>query len=86
MQIKHVIIASLVAIVVLAAFNIVSNQRHDSQRTAMLSETAQSDAPTVAQNDTSLGQQPKAILDDANHKIDVATAQNEQQLAAADQE
>lgn len=86
MPIKPIIIASLIAIVLLAGFNLISNQRHNSQRTAMLSETAQSDAPTVAQNDTPLGQQPKAILDDANRKINTAEQQSEQQLAAADQE
>lgn len=86
MQIKHIIIASLIAIVLLAGFNIISNQRHDSQRSAMLSETAEAEAPVAAQDNTPLGDQPKAILDDANRKIDAASAQNEQQLAAADQE
>ncbi|WP_169392793.1 MULTISPECIES: hypothetical protein [Psychrobacter] len=86
MQIKHVIIASLVAIVMLAGFNIISNQRHDSQRSAMLNQNDQTAEPLTTPNSTPLGKQPKAILDDANSKIDAAQKQSNQQLAAADQQ
>lgn len=88
MQMKHVIIASIVAIVMLAGFNIISGMRHDSQRSAMLSRTespASLDSQT-AQEPTSLGNQPKAILNDAQSKIDAAQLQNEKQLATAEQE
>lgn len=96
MQIKHLIIFSLVGIMALLAFNIINDYQRDKDREMALSSTTseQKTAHTLV-SDTSnsnniankpLGEQPKAILDDATTKIDQAQQTDQARLAQMDDE
>jgi len=85
MQMKHLIIFAVVGMVVLLGFNVMNGSQREQNREviaasseAAVSENNGSDMRNANDSDTSdiaskpLGQQPKAILDDATTKIDQA--------------
>ncbi|WP_440827079.1 hypothetical protein [Psychrobacter cryohalolentis] len=85
MQMKHLIIFAVVGMVVLLGFNIMNGSQREQNREviaasseAAVSENNGSDTRNANDSHTSdiaskpLGQQPKAILDDATTKIDQA--------------
>lgn len=96
MQIKHLIIFSLVGIMALLAFNIINDYQRDKDSEMALSSTTYEQKTTgTLVSDTSnsnniankpLGEQPKAILDDATTKIDQAQQTDQARLAQMDNE
>ncbi len=96
MQIKHLIIFSLVGIMALLAFNIINDYQRDKDSEMALSSTTSEQKTTgTLVSDTSnsnniankpLGEQPKAILDDATTKIDQAQQTDQARLAQMDNE
>ena len=77
MEMKHLIIFAVVGMVALLGFNMLNGNQRDKNREAI---TASSE-PELVNNDNNgtsdiasqpLGQQPKAILDNATAKIDQA--------------
>lgn len=96
MQIKHLIIFSLVGIMALLAFNIINDYQRDKDREMALSSTTSEQKTTgTLVSDTSnsnniankpLGEQPKAILDDATTKIDQAQQTDQARLAQMNDE
>lgn len=96
MQIKHLIIFSLVGIMALLAFNIVNDyQRDKDSEMALSSATSEQKIAGTLVSDTSnsnniankpLGEQPKAILDDATTKIDQAQQADQARLAQMNDE
>ena len=96
MQIKHLIIFSLVGIMTLLAFNIINDyQRDKDSEMALSSATSEQKTAGTLVSDTSnsnniankpLGEQPKAILDDATTKIDQAQQTDQARLAQMDDE
>ncbi len=94
MQIKHLIIFSLVGIMALLAFNVINNYQRDKDREmALNSATSEQSTMSTQVSDTSnvntianksLGEQPKAILDDATAKIDQAQQTDQARLAQMD--
>ena len=85
MQMKHLIIFAFVGMVVLLGFNVMNGSQREQNREviaasseAAVSENKGSHTSNANASDTSdiaskpLGQQPKAILDDATTKIDQA--------------
>ena len=96
MQIKHLIIFSLVGISTLLSFNILNdNQRDKDREMALSSATSEQKTAGTLVSDTSnsnniankpLGEQPKAILDDATTKIDQAQQTDQARLAQMDDE
>lgn len=96
MQIKHLIIFSLVGIMALLAFNIINDyQRDKDSEMALSSTTSEQKTAGILVSDTSnsnniankpLGEQPKAILDDATTKIDQAQQTDQARLAQMDDE
>tara|TARA_R100000935_G_scaffold13453_3_gene26996 strand:+ start:404 stop:709 length:306 start_codon:yes stop_codon:yes gene_type:complete len=85
MQMKHLIIFAVVGMVVLLGFNVMNGSQREQNREviaasseAAVSENNGFDTRNANASDTSdiaskpLGQQPKAILDDATTKIDQA--------------
>lgn len=97
MQAKHLIIAALAGLVILLGFNIINSSRHEKSR-AVLTDNAAPAADTnsavvpAADGDKNsiaskpLGEQPKAILDDATNKIDQAQEADQARLAQMDSE
>lgn len=95
MQMKHLIMFSLVGIMALLAFNlIIGNQHEESREDAVSSVTSEQKTTNTSVSDTKesnssssnignkpLGEQPKAILDDATTKIDQAQQTNQERLA-----
>ena len=77
MEMKHLIIFAVVGMVALLGFNMLNGNQRDKNREAI---TASSQPELVSSNNTGtsdiasqpLGQQPKAILDNATAKIDRA--------------
>ncbi|BFM04614.1 MAG: hypothetical protein J6N72_04845 [Psychrobacter sp.] len=96
MQIKHLIIFSLVGIMALLAFNIINDYQRDKDREmALSSTTSEQKTAGILVSDTSnsnniankpLGEQPKAILDDATTKIDQAQQTDQARLAQMNDE
>ncbi|MGP5548045.1 hypothetical protein [Psychrobacter alimentarius] len=94
MQIKHLIIFSLVGIAVLLAFNIINDYQRDKDREMALNSATSEQSTTGTQvSDPSssnniankpLGEQPKAILDDATAKIDQAQQTDQARLVQMD--
>ncbi|MGE6572979.1 hypothetical protein [Psychrobacter namhaensis] len=88
MQIKHLIVFALVGIVALLGFNLVNSYQHDKNREIINSRTSTAGLDTDkavsgSENIASkpLGEQPKAILDDATSKIDQAEQTDQARLA-----
>ncbi len=88
MQIKHLIVFALVGIVALLGFNLVNGYQHDKNREIINSRTSTAGLDTDkavsgSENIASkpLGEQPKAILDDATSKIDQAEQTDQARLA-----
>lgn len=96
MQIKHLIIFSLVGIMALLAFNIINDYQRDKDREMALSSATseQKTAGTLVSDISNsnniankpLGEQPKAILDDATTKIDQAQQIDQARLAQMNDE
>ena len=100
MQIKHLIIFALVGMVALLGFNLIIGSQHETSREAAVSSatseqeatgTAVSDVKESDSSSTSiankpLGEQPKAILDDATAKIDQAQQTDQARLAQMESE
>ncbi len=98
MQIKHLIIFALVGMAALLGFNLISGNQHEKSREAAIDSTASeqvatgtsvSDTEESGSSSTSiankpLGEQPKAILDDATTKIDQAQQADQARLAQMD--
>ena len=97
MQAKHLIIAALAGLVILLGFNMINSSRHEKARAAMIENAASEVAASTDNTATSdsdnnddsiaskpLGEQPKAILDDATTKIDQAQAAEAARLAKMD--
>ena len=92
MEMKHLIIFAVIGIVALLGFNIINGNSHEKNREVAISSTA-SEQPTAAVSDADssknppaniaskpLGEQPKAILDDATNKIDQAQQSEQDRL------
>ena len=77
MEMKHLIIFAVVGMVALLGFNIMNGNQRDKNANA-ITDSNQPEMVDANNNDTSdiasqpLGQQPKAILDNATAKIDQA--------------
>ena len=91
MEMKHIIIFALVGFVLLIGFNMMSGGRDDSNATAVVdsNEPASASTPTDTTTQSAasesiasqpLGQQPKAILDNATSKIDQAQQADKERL------
>lgn len=90
MQAKHLIILALVGIVILLGFNIINGNRHEQNRAVVASSvTPTSTIEVVPHQDTNhsvdvasqpLGQQPKAIIDNATNQINQAQQTDQQRL------
>ncbi|MGP5494827.1 hypothetical protein ACTXMK_13730 [Psychrobacter celer] len=90
MQMKHLIIFALVGMVALLGFNLISGHQRDKHREVVLvnNNSAESAAVTDTGANTGeniasqpLGQQPKAILDDATTQIEQAQRAEQQRVA-----
>ncbi|MEN6669471.1 hypothetical protein AAJP47_03750 [Psychrobacter sp. B38] len=99
MQIKHLIIFALVGMVALLGFNLIMGSQHEKNREAAISsamseettgagvsDTKESDGSSTSIANKPLGEQPKAILDDATTKIDQAQQADQARLAQMDDE
>ncbi|MGP9689606.1 hypothetical protein ACT3TH_10635 [Psychrobacter sp. AOP22-C1-C5] len=100
MQIKHLIIFSLVGIVALLGFNLINGNQHEENREMIASdstsqqETAGTEVSGIDNANSSstsiaskpLGEQPKAILDDATVKIDQAQQADQARLVQMESE
>ena len=97
MQAKHLIVAALVGLVILLGFNMINSSRHEKARAAMTESAAseaaaRTDSTATSANDNNddsiaskpLGEQPKAILDDATQKIDQVQAVEAKRLEQMD--
>ncbi|MDV2859770.1 hypothetical protein R0I52_03490 [Psychrobacter sp. CAM01] len=89
MQMKHLIIFALVGMAALLGFNLISGHQRDKHREMLVSNNS-AEAETVigtgaktGENIASqpLGQQPKAILDDATTQIEHAQRAEQQRVA-----
>ncbi|WP_440464471.1 hypothetical protein [Psychrobacter sp. ASPA161_6] len=92
MQMKHLIIFALAGIVLLIGFNMFNSNRHESRIAAATSSTTTTTSPATAisSEDTvntntdiasqPLGQQPKAILDNATAQIEQAEQVNQERV------
>lgn len=94
MEMKHLIIFAVIGIVALLGFNIINGNSHEKNREMAVSSMASepststavvSDADNAKSKSTDiankpLGQQPKAILDDATSKIDQAQQSEQDRL------
>ena len=92
MEMKHLIIFAVIGIVALLGFNIINGNSHEKNREVAVSSTV-SEQPTAAVSDADssaniaskpLGEQPKAILDDATNKIDQAQQSERDRLEQMD--
>ena len=87
MQMKHLIIFALVGMVVLLGFNLISGHQRDKHREILVNnnsaESATATGANTGENIASqpLGQQPKAILDDATTQIEQAQRAEQQRVA-----
>ncbi len=92
MEMKHLIIFAVIGIVALLGFNIINGNSREKNREVVISSAA-SEQPTAAVFDTGssknssaniankpLGEQPKAILDDATNKIGQAQQSEQDRL------
>lgn len=86
MQMKHLIIFALVGMVVLLGFNLISGHQRDKHREILVNnnsaESATATDANTGENIASqpLGQQPKAILDDATTQIEQAQRAEQQRV------
>lgn len=91
MEMKHLIIFAVIGIVALLGFNIINGNSHEKNRE--VATVVASEQPTAAVSDADssknssaniaskpLGEQPKAILDDATNKIDQAQQSEQDRL------
>lgn len=97
MQLKPVIIFTLISMVLLLGFNVVSSSRHESNRalaannnSLIEANTADSNTVNVISNSTDignkpLGEQPKAIIDKATIQIDDAEQADKERLVKMDE-
>ncbi|WP_199508101.1 MULTISPECIES: hypothetical protein [unclassified Psychrobacter] len=88
MQPKHIIIAALVGIVALIVFNVLNSHSRPEVAPVQVESSsepaAQESAATVSNTETaapSLGEQPKAILDNVHNNIDAAEAKEADKMA-----
>lgn len=87
MQMKHLIIFALVGMAVLLGFNLINGHQRDKHREILVNnnsaESATATDANTGENITSqpLGQQPKAILDDATTQIEQAQRAEQQRVA-----
>ena len=90
MQAKHLIIISVAGIVLLLGFNLINGSLHEKNRAAVLQNGVATDEASVINADSPtsndiaskpLGEQPKAILDDATSKIDQAQQAEQARVA-----
>lgn len=100
MQMKHLIMFSLVGIMALLAFNLIIGNQHEESRKAAVSivtseqkmtdtsvsDTKESNSSSSSIANKPLGEQPKAILDNATTKIDQAQQTNQARLTQMDNE
>lgn len=93
MEMKHIIIFAVIGIVALLGFNIINGNSHEKNRKMIVSSTVSEQPTAAAVSDTDnttnssgdiankpLGEQPKAILDDATSKIDQAQQSEQDRL------
>ena len=91
MEMKHIIIFALAGFVLLIGFNMMSGGRDDSNTTAVVDSNEPASASTTTDTTTQLaasesiasqplGQQPKAILDNATSKIGQAQQADKERL------
>ncbi len=88
MEMKHVIIFAVIGIVALLGFNIINGNSREKNREVTVSTVAidsatnadstQDDAVTTTSKP--LGEQPKAIVDDATNKINQAQQSEQERL------
>ena len=87
MVMKHLIIFALVGMAVLLGFNLINVHQRDKHREILVNnnsaESATATDANTGENITSqpLGQQPKAILDDATTQIEQAQRAEQQRVA-----
>ena len=99
MEIKHLIILAVIGIVALLGFNVVNGNSHEKNRAgATNNATSESATGTAVSNKDQatsgsesiaskpLGDQPKAILDDATSKINQAQQTDQARLAQVNSE
>jgi len=97
MQMKHLIVFALVGIVLLLGFNMINSSRHEQNRAVAVNNDlpAPSTEAAVNEPDTSssqsvdvaskpLGEQPKAIIDNATTQIDQAQQVDKERLEQMD--
>ncbi|MDE4455772.1 hypothetical protein [Psychrobacter sp. DAB_AL62B] len=89
MEMKHLIIFALAGFVILIGFNMMNSSRDEDNRTAVVDSNAPATVSTDATMQSAgsesianqpLGQQPKAILDNATSKIDQAQQADKERL------
>lgn len=94
MEMKHLIIFAVIGIVALLGFNVINgNSREKNREIAVSGVTSEPSASTAIVSDSDaatssstniaskpLGEQPKAILDDATNKIDQAQQSEQERL------
>ena len=93
MQLKHLIIFIVVAMVLLLGFNIINSNRHENNRAAAMNINSPTDTNTADVNIASsstevnskpLAEQPKAIMDKATTQIEKAQQVEKDRLAQMD--
>ena len=95
MQMKHLIIFALVGMVALLGFNLINGNQREKDRESITTSSSTEQASTgVTESDSNndeknssvditskpLGEQPKAILDNATAKIDQAQQADKERL------
>lgn len=93
MQIKHLIIFTLVGMVILLGFNMINGSRHEQNRAAAVNNDAPAQSTDAAANELNtdsnqsvdigskpLGEQPKAIIDNVTSQIDQAQLADRKRL------
>lgn len=90
MQAKHLIIISVAGIVLLLGFNLINGSLHEKNRATVIQNSVATDEASVINTDSPtsndiaskpLGEQPKAILEDATSKIDQAQQAEQARVA-----
>lgn len=94
MQAKNLVIIALVGIVILLAFNVINGNLHENNRQAIASSNTSAQSTTMESDSSSnhssgiadkpLGEQPKAIIDNATTQINNAQQADSARLEKMD--
>ncbi|WP_201587230.1 hypothetical protein [Psychrobacter jeotgali] len=89
MQLKHLIVFALISMVLLIGFNIVNSSRHEQNRALIANGSLIVETPLDAEankassadaSSQSLGEQPKAIIDEATIQVNQVQQAESQRL------